>query len=844
MNLRSCLLSLALLAMSIPVARAQTLEPESVPALAYPEGETAAVGIDVDVVVDESGQVAEASIRAKTPPDASKAFDERALETVRRARFKPVVVDGQPRRVSTSLHLGFDPPRAAPAEPVARPAEPEKKPAPEAPAQTVRVRGQRRPVAVGDLHLHVGALADVPRANAADLLKLAPGVLLVNHGGEGHAPAIQLRGFDAGEGQDMEMRLEGLPLNEIGNAHAHGYADANVIIPEVVDELRVIQGPFDPRQGDFAVAGTAEYHLGLHERGLIVKGTAGSFGTTRLLTLWGPKDEADGTFVGVDLRGSDGFGVSRASRSMAAIARFERETGPGTTVSVLGQGQATRFDSAGVVRLDDVAAGRMPCDSAPDAQFFCAYGAGQGGSASRTSLIARIVHKGAGATQEHQLFASTRRVRILENFTGFLADRPPEGVAPRGDLSERATDAVTTGGRGSLSWRARWNALPQLFEVGYLVRHDSGNALSRRLRDADGVPYKRDFDVSFDVTNVGLYADAAVRPVERLTLRGGVRFDAFADSLRDRLRPSVDRTGTREPLDLRDAFGLAASPRATLQFAFTPALEGSVSAGVGARSSDPAALSDGEFAPFSRLSAVEAGLAWQRGISTASHELALSVRGAAFGTYVERALLFDETAARNVLGPPSTRAGAMALVRAGLDGWLDAQASVTAAEAWQLAQGSSPWDVSGAQAMPYVPRVVGRFDASVRREVSMAGRDVRLGAALGGSYVSSRPLPLGRASDPFFVADASITARAGLLELGVVAQNLLDARYRLAEYSYASTFSGPEGPFSLRAARHFAAGAPRTLLATLTLHFGADARSSDETADHDHHDEPAPEATP
>ena len=78
-----------------------------------------------------------------------------------------------------------------------------------------------------------------------------------------------------GEGEDLEVLVDGIPVNEPSNAHAHGYADTLFLIPEVVDRVHVLQGPFDPRQGDFAIAGTAGYELGVRERGLRIKGVLG-----------------------------------------------------------------------------------------------------------------------------------------------------------------------------------------------------------------------------------------------------------------------------------------------------------------------------------------------------------------------------------------------------------------------------------------------------------------------------------------------------------------------------------------------------------------------------------------
>jgi TonB family protein len=116
-----------------------------------------------------------------------------------------------------------------------------------------------------DVRIEVGQLRLVPKLTGGELLKLAPGILLTNEGGEGHPERIFLRGFDAREGQDLELSVDGVPVNDVGNLHGNGYSDLNFIIPELVENLRVIEGPFDPRQGNFAVAGSAEYELGLKQ---------------------------------------------------------------------------------------------------------------------------------------------------------------------------------------------------------------------------------------------------------------------------------------------------------------------------------------------------------------------------------------------------------------------------------------------------------------------------------------------------------------------------------------------------------------------------------------------------
>src|ERR1700689_146509 len=95
----------------------------------------------------------------------------------------------------------------------------------------------------------------------------APGFLADHEDGEGLGNGVYLRGFDLDNGSGIEMRVAGAPINIPMHIHGQGYADVNFIIPEVVSSIRVLEGPYDPRQGDSAIVGSAIFDLGVPERG-------------------------------------------------------------------------------------------------------------------------------------------------------------------------------------------------------------------------------------------------------------------------------------------------------------------------------------------------------------------------------------------------------------------------------------------------------------------------------------------------------------------------------------------------------------------------------------------------
>lgn len=685
--------------------------------------------------------------------------------------------------------------------------------------EEIKVVGAKRvdATSAGDMDIQIGQLGDVPRRNAEQLLTLAPGLFLSNPSGEGHASTIFLRGFDAGEGQDIEMRIEGVPLNEPSNAHAHGYADTHFILPELVDRLRVVEGPFDPRQGDFAVAGSIDYRLGLEHRGVVARGAYGSFNARRFVALWGPAGTSRRTFAGVDFVEGDGFGANRAHASTRAMAQYERAMGRGVTASLLATSYAGRFDTAGVVRRDDYAARRLSlCGPSEHDQFFCLYDRNQGGDVARHGLSLRLAKRGRSETFEQQVFATVRQLRVRQDLTGFVGDVSPVGEPQRGDGLEQSYAALTVGGRGAYSRRINALGRQHDAEIGYYARYDDADSAARRLRFADGVPYRVDRDNLLRITNVAFYAAARFAPLSVLTLRGGLRLDTFAFSVIDQNRPAIDRSGDRLTSEAALAFGIAVQPKISADVSLHRHLHWITSFGVGSRSSDAQALSQGEFAPFARVRATESGLVSR---VVESGAFMLDARAVAYHTRVERDLVFDETAGRNTPIGASNRFGALGAARITMPFGLDTQTSITYAEAYVPPPGASELDLTAGARLPYVPRWVTRIDASLRRALRIGSETFRYNVASGFSYIAPRPLPFEQLGPAYGTFDVAVRLRYRMVELGLEGTNLFDRRNELAVYNYASNFRGPSAFPSLLSQQHFASGPPRMFMATCALYF-------------------------
>ncbi|HET9621867.1 MAG TPA: TonB-dependent receptor plug domain-containing protein, partial [Kofleriaceae bacterium] len=699
--------------------------------------------------------------------------------------------------------------------------------APAPPGETITItdqlsaaqRGHAAAPSVGaqDVHVEAGKLAtEIPHRNATDLLGWAPGFLLSNEGGEGHAEQIFLRGFDAREGQDIELRVNGDVVNQVGNLHGNGYADLHFVIPELVQSLRVIEGPYDPRQGNFAVAGSADYELGLTKRGLTASYEVGSFATRRALLLWGAPDESAHNFGGVELYQTDGFGENRDARRATALGQIERGLGDDGLWRLTTGAYLTEYHAAGVIREDDFEAGRKG--------FYATYDPGQGGSNARAFVLGDVEFQHAGTTSHHQISLTAQSLRIREDFTGFLLDQQTALQNPhdqRGDLIDLESDAFTAQAQGWMKKKARVAGLDQELELGYVGRVDVTSGQQYRLATTamPQYPYHKDEDLDVVLGDVGLYAAANLALAPWAAVRGGVRSDVFTYDVLDNCaahdvahpvasKPPGDASCLaqadfgkyREPVQRASTAGAIVLPRASLVLGPFAGVSPSISIGQGVRSIDPSYISQDRKTPFAQIASYDAGVAYQ-GAPADGVDLELRLSG--FRTHVDQDLIFSETVGRNVLAGGSTRLGGSLSGR--LRGpWLDENASATVVR--------STYDDTGLL-IPYVPDVVVRSDTVVFHDLPWRwlGKLPLATGGLGVTYVGPRALPFGERSDPIFTLDGQASLAWDRYKLGLEAENLLDTRYRLGEYNYASDFHSQPEP-TLAVSRAFTAGAPRTVM--------------------------------
>lgn len=712
------------------------------------------------------------------------------------------------------------------------------------PVQTVDVRGiaWSSPRGLGDVRVDREILTASPRQQTSEMLSAAPGFFVDHEDGEGLGNDVFLRGFDLDNGSGIEMKVGEVPINVPLHIRGQGYADVNFIIPEVVRSVRVLEGPYDPRQGDSAIVGSAWFDLGVPERGYQFKATYGSFGQARIVGIAAPKEASVETFAAFALRETQGFGEDRAAKSASVNGQYGVDLGDSDHLRVLATAYAATEALPGVVRQDDVDAGRIgyydaypyfnsyfpaDCSSAS-----CAKPA-QGVQAARVIVGAELDHAAGGGT----------RLRIApwlmwtdflsrQNYTGDLESSNLQPQLPSlGDLWQ-LTNVETAGGA-----TVRFHTTP--LRIGSFVEVVAEPGISLRVGhtdqskslvnpiDLDPWDYRESYGL--DSVDVAGYLDVDVRLWKKVRISGGVRADFLDVFVNDKLAGVVPPVPTGALAgSVNNVAGVAPGPRVTLAYEADREFSPVVSAGEGFRSLDagsltlcngptlqPAASASSAVSPCVPGSPYSQVRSFEGGFRSEAAKGRFTTTLTAFQTDVANELVFEATSGGLTTESASTRRGIVGSLLARPNDWLlvSTALSVQTATFDTLVAGSSHF-------VPNVPAVLWRADVNAHGELFRfrgAPLTGRIGVGytlLGGRHVNDAIV-----APPNNVLNALASARYRFIEVGFDMYNVLGLKYADDEQYYISNWSLRPGQQPASSAVHIVAAPPRTALGTLGLTF-------------------------
>ncbi|MFC2126498.1 carboxypeptidase-like regulatory domain-containing protein, partial [Bacteroidota bacterium] len=150
-----------------------------------------------------------------------------------------------------------------------------------------------------------------PVRTSQDILKIIPGLFIAQHAGGGKAEQIFLRGFDTDHGTDINISIDGLPVNMVSHAHGQGYADLHFVIPELVNTVDFGKGPYYTEYGNLCTAGYVNFHTRNSLEENLIKAEVGEFNTFRTLAMIDllnieKKEQGQSAYVAAEFSYTDG----------------------------------------------------------------------------------------------------------------------------------------------------------------------------------------------------------------------------------------------------------------------------------------------------------------------------------------------------------------------------------------------------------------------------------------------------------------------------------------------------------------------------------------------------------
>jgi outer membrane cobalamin receptor len=271
-----------------------------------------------------------------------------------------------------------------------------------------------------------------------EILEATPGLVVSQHSGEGKANQFYLRGFNLDHGTDLATWVDDMPVNQRSHAHGQGWTDLNFLIPELVGRLDYTKGPYSPRQGDFASAGSASltYVNRLPENLAVLSGGQNGHGRAALAAS---TDAGDGSLLyALETLHNDGpFTRSDNYRKLNGVLRYSRGfANNGWNLTAMGyRGRWNATDQIPQRAVDAGAIGR-----------FDAIDSSNGGAAERVSLSGAWRRTAQASSSKLSAYLIRNRLDLYSNFTYFMDD------PVNGDQFAQPDRRVTSGFQALHTW--------------------------------------------------------------------------------------------------------------------------------------------------------------------------------------------------------------------------------------------------------------------------------------------------------------------------------------------------------------------------------------------------------
>ena len=376
---------------------------------------------------------------------------------------------------------------------------------------------------ISDLDIHLR-----PINNSQEILRSVPGLFIGQHAGGGKAEQLFIRGFDVDHGTDVNISVDGMPVNMVSHAHGQGYADLHFVIPEFIDKVNFDKGPYFAEKGNFTTAGFVDFKTKDFLENNFAKLEVGQFKTYRgvlgLNLLKNNKEVKNQSLIlATETYFTDGyFDNPQEFNRFNGMLKYHGKLNDNNFLTAYFSALSSKWNASGQIPDRAVEDGTIG--------WFGAIDANEGGKTSRYNFNANLKsYLKNGGKFTNQIFYSKYQFELYSNFTFFLND------PINGDQIRQKEDRNLFGFNSTYEKSTQIFGLKSETFLGIQLRYDDINDLElSRTKDRSITTEQLKFG-DVNEMNLGAFWSQKIALNQNFDITSSIRFDEFENQYNDKL---------------------------------------------------------------------------------------------------------------------------------------------------------------------------------------------------------------------------------------------------------------------------------------------------------------------
>ena len=356
--------------------------------------------------------------------------------------------------------------------------------------------------------------------NSQEVLRLVPGLFIGQHAGGGKAEQLFLRGFDIDHGTDINIAVDGMPVNMVSHAHGQGYADLHFLIPELIENVSFKKGPYYAEKGNLTTAGFVDFRTKNVLPANMIKLEGGQFNTYRavgmmnLLSDKAMKKEQSAIIASEFMYTKGYFDNPQDFDRKNLFGKYRGRINKNSILSFSASTFSSKWKASGQIPERALQSGLIG--------FFGAIDPNEGGSTGRTNINTQLQTSFKnGDYIKNQVYYTHYDFELYSNFTFFLNDRL------NGDEIRQKEKRDLFGYNGSYSHINYIGDKKFTTDIGVSVRFDkTKNSELSRTKNRTIVTDPIMFG-DIKELNTAVWINETIRWNEKLSINAGLRYDQF-----------------------------------------------------------------------------------------------------------------------------------------------------------------------------------------------------------------------------------------------------------------------------------------------------------------------------